>query len=322
MATKTKHYCSCNPKSKPAAEREEAKWYCFRHRRHLCDNCIYDELNQRHISCLVGTYDEFIQSPPTAYAEFKQNKCPLCKQILPDDDARSVVRLNCACVYHANCLQQYLLSYSSNNVQCASTKCTTLITSQPTTKRTNLGYSVEKFLRSVSKQRLWNKPKHGTNTAPDSGSPNVMNETETTQIIEQKPKPKHTGHIVLDTRDMTRHRTVQASLNRDGNKEDDKYHKPIRRRRGTIKSKSGGWSTRKILVVLLLCCALIAQGCFLYMLFGSKSGDSKENVQIEKQKIDVNKNIEGMVNNLPPRLKQEILGNKLKYQNLQKRLID
>merc|ERR1712130_666762 len=105
----------------PASEREEATWYCFRHRRHLCDNCIYDELNQRHISCLVGTYDEFIQSPPTSYAQYKKNNCPICDKILPDDDARAVVRLNCGCVYHTNCLQQYLLSNPSNNVNCV--KC-------------------------------------------------------------------------------------------------------------------------------------------------------------------------------------------------------
>lgn len=72
MSKSRKFYCACNPRSKP--NREEAKWYCYRHRRHLCDNCIYDELNQRHISCMVGTYQSFIKSAPSQISSFKQNK--------------------------------------------------------------------------------------------------------------------------------------------------------------------------------------------------------------------------------------------------------
>eukprot|EP00483_Globobulimina_turgida_P002745 UN02750 len=172
----SKHYCSCNPKSKPASQREEAKWYCFRHRRFLCDNCIYDELNQRHVSCVVGTYDEFIKSPAGSYAKFKKNMCTMCDKQLPDDDPRAVVRLNCACVYHTTCLQQYLLSHESNNIPCL--KCKTLIIKK-CKKPSNLSQSVENFLRSVSRQRLWKKPK---------------------KITENK----QSGDIILDTRDMTR----------------------------------------------------------------------------------------------------------------------
>eukprot|EP00483_Globobulimina_turgida_P000231 UN00231 len=202
----SKHYCSCNPKSKAASQREEAKWYCFRHRRFLCDNCIYDELNQRHIACMVGTYDEFIKSPAGSYAKFKKNMCAMCDKQLPDDDQRGVVRLNCACVYHTNCLQQYLLSHESNNIPCL--QCKKLITKKQ--KSSNLSQSVDNFLRSVSRQRLWNKPKK----------------------MASSMDTKQSGDVILDTGDMTRHRTVtanvasKASMNRDGNLEDDKYHKP------------------------------------------------------------------------------------------------
>eukprot|EP01084_Bolivina_argentea_P281000 480697_1 len=171
----TLNYCSCNPKSKPASEREPAEWYCFRHRRHLCDNCIYDELNQRHISCLVGTYDEFIKSPAGSYSKFKKNKCPICDKELPDDNARAVVRLNCACVYHTNCLQSHLLSHPSNNIPCI--KCKQLMT-KTANKKSNLSESVHNFLRSVSRQRLWHKPKTTQN--------GILNENNETEIIEEK----------------------------------------------------------------------------------------------------------------------------------------
>jgi len=257
----TKRYCSCE-KPKPASIRIEAKWYCFRHRRHLCDNCIYDELNQRHISCLVGTYNEFIQSSPSSYANFKKNKCPMCNKILPDDDARSVVRLNCACVYHSSCLQQYLLSHPSNNVNCK--KCATpIIASSQLYKKTNLSESVDKFLRSVSRQRLWSKHKKISSMSQSTQNEEKMNESNITTNVR-----RNAGDIVLDTTNINkRHRiSVKNSLNADGNRDDDKYHKPQRKNVRYLAGTS--WFTsRKLMLLILLCLMLIAQCWFIYTVF-------------------------------------------------------
>merc|ERR1712087_1054157 len=94
----------------------------------------------------------------------------------------------------------------------------------------------------------------------------------------QRKAPVHSGHIVVDTRD-TRHRTVHGvkpthSMNPDGNVDDDKYHKKKRfvpsyvPKRGHVKS----WISRlfwqkRSLVLLLLCCALVVQCYFVWILF-------------------------------------------------------
>jgi len=180
---------------------------------------------------------------------------------------------------------------------------------------------VDKFLRSVSRQRLWNKPKIKPNKI---GQNQIVDEQpETHIVIKSKPKSHQTGHIVLDPREMPRHRTVHSSLNKDGNKEDDKYNKPIRRKLKSRKAKSGkSWfSTRKTLVILLLCCALMVQSWFIYMVFIKKYVDDPNKENGDTQNV---LNIDrGNVNNIPQKIKNEILGgNKVKFQNIKKRLID
>ena len=337
IMSSTKRYCSCNPKSKP--DREEAKWYCFRHRRHLCDNCIYDELNQRHISCLVGTYNEFIQSSPSSYTNFKKNKlrnpctlslslslshtrtqqtnrCPCCKQILPDDDARAVIRLNCGCVYFANCLREYLLSHPTNNVPCK--QCSKpIISSSRLQKKTNLSESVDKFLRSVSRQRLWSKHKKIASANNNS-----------TKTEKEERGQRHSGHIVLDTTNInTRHRAVKSSsLNRDGNNDDDKYNKPPVRKSSIMYSRNSGnrasWFTRrKVLLIVLLLLMLIGQCWFIYAAFIKTNHAQNGKQPVTKIVTAKHNDVESVLKDLPKDLREEILGNKAKYQEMKRNRI-
>jgi len=388
----TLHYCSCYPKSLPDSERVPAKYYCFRHRRHLCDNCIYDELNQRHISCFVGTYDSFIQSGPTAFSEYKKNKCPICSETLPDDDARAVVRLNCTCVYHAKCLQHYLLENTTNDVPCV--QCNLPIASTPSTRGSNLAKSVDNFLRSVSRQRLWNKPKRpatanldrqslraqpsnaheperkqqnviedappneGPNVGPNEvqnvienvAAPPIPSRLHTSPYPKRKPVPRtkprvptksprrpsaqrpaasnskppvRSGHIMLDTRELTRHRTGHGvktghsghSMNPDGNKGDDKYHK---KRRGFVPNYVGrpnakNWvPTKRTLILLLLCCAVVAQCCFIYILFVRDNEGETHLEREEAYKKLFSEDSQGM---------DDVLGNQAKVRDLRDRVM-
>merc|ERR550525_1181244 len=117
---------------------------------------------------------------------------------------------------------------------------------------------------------------------------NVARCEDTTQYPKRKirPKPKplpksptshrkapvHAGHIVVDTRD-TRHRKTTHSMNPDGNVDDDKYHKKKRfvpsyvPKRSHVQSWLSRLGQKRALVLLLLCCALVVQCYFVWILF-------------------------------------------------------
>ena len=177
-------------------------------------------------------------------------------------------------------------------------------------------------------------------------------EIRQTNIGSKPLKHDKKPHILLDTQPhMTRHRAaaIKSSLNKDNNLEDDKIGKYKRSKHHNIikgSSKGGSrWSTRKILVILLLCFALIAQIIFLYMIFGNKTNNNsnnlnnsnnhnidniKNNLNEMKNKFDkfidkgapLSDNLKGLMNGLPDDMKQKIFGNKAKINQLQNRLID
>lgn len=71
-------------------------WYCFVHKKHVCENCVLDP---EHANCVVSTYLAWIRD---SFYEWPA-PCVLCQQPLSQSE---VARLPCFHAVHVRCLRE------------------------------------------------------------------------------------------------------------------------------------------------------------------------------------------------------------------------
>ena len=109
-------------------------------------------------------------------------------------------------------------------------------------------------------------------------------------------------------------------MNPDGNRGDDKYHK---KKRGFVPSyvpktgqmnKMKSWfSTKRTLVLVLLCCALMVQCYFIWLLFIRDNVDEGQSGPISRDEV--------MKKLFPEDDLEDLLGNQAKVKDLRDRVM-
>ena len=98
--------------------------YCYIHKSSICDDCIIappvqpydsDKILQHDANDVIGNYFDYLADPSYIYPPV----CTICMSNIPND-AQSMIRLVCKCLYHTQCIYNNLhqqLSQCNSNVE-------------------------------------------------------------------------------------------------------------------------------------------------------------------------------------------------------------